>query len=133
MYFISDDKSLLQIDQIQSMLNRCYWAEKRSRETIELSVSNSLCFGAYLCSTGEQVAFARVISDFASTWYLCDVVVREDYRGRGIGTELVGRIVGDDRLRNLRGILASRDAKSMYEKHGFRHNPDIFMERKPTL
>jgi len=132
MYFISDDKSLLQEPRVQSMLSTCYWADKRSIETIRLSIENSICFGAYLSSDGNQIAFARVISDLATTWYLCDVVVDEKYRGRGIATELVNKIADDGRFKNLRGILATRDAQHLYKKFGFEMNTERFMERQCT-
>ncbi len=52
-------------------------------ETVERDLRNSLCFGLY--HREAQVGLARVISDYATFAYLCDVYVLEDYRGKGLG------------------------------------------------
>src|SRR5512147_236350 len=80
-YEISDDSSRLQLDVIAAFLARSYWAATRDRSTIERSVRNSIGFGAYL--DGQQVAFARVVTDEAVVFWLCDVFVIEEHRGRG--------------------------------------------------
>ena len=52
----------------------------RTRATVEKSIANSLCFGVY---AGErQVGFARVVTDYATFAWLCDVFVDEAYRGK---------------------------------------------------
>ena len=40
-YRISTDKSLLSLGRICEFLSRSYWADKRPRERIELSIQNS--------------------------------------------------------------------------------------------
>src|SRR5690349_8137606 len=50
-----------------------------------------------VAADGTQiVGFARGITDGLSNGYLSMVVVEESCRGQGIGTQLVGRIVGDE-------------------------------------
>ena len=82
-----------------------------------------------LRGSGEQIGFARVITDCATTFYLCDVTVDERYRGMGVGKALTERAVNDPRLSGLRGILATGDAHGLYERFGFRLNAEKFMER----
>jgi GNAT superfamily N-acetyltransferase len=127
MYYISDKKENLQIDKVKRLLLQTYWANMRSHETIEKSVANSLCFGAYLDKNDSQIAFARVITDYATNYYLCDVVVDEEYRGLGVGKALVEKITSDARLVRLRGILATEDAHGLYEKYGFYKDENRFM------
>lgn len=51
------------------------------------SMESSLCFGIF---EGEkQIGYARVISDFTTFAYLCDVFTLEEHRGRGSGTFLM--------------------------------------------
>jgi len=84
-YFVSDDKSRLDTEMIIDYLsNRSYWEKGRTRETMETAIRNSFCFGVYTPS-GQQVAFARVVSDLAVLAWLMDVFVLEAYRGQGIG------------------------------------------------
>ena len=101
-------------------LLRCtYWADQRPVEQIEKSVRNSSCYGVYLEEAGF-VGFARVISDYATTYYLCDVVIDPAYRHRGLGTALVSHILSLPEYAGLRGFLVTRDAHGLYEKFGFR-------------
>ncbi|WP_068775930.1 GNAT family N-acetyltransferase [Paenibacillus sp. FJAT-26967] len=126
-YTISDQKERLDIDAIAGYLAKSYWANNRSQETIAKSIENSLCYGVY--DAEKQIAFARVITDDATTYYLCDVIINEAYRGQGIGTNLVQTIVESERLRGLNGILGTLDAHGLYEKFGFERVPDRFMRR----
>ena len=116
-YKISDQTSLLQIDRIHEMLQKSYWAQARSKETIAQSILHSICFGAY-CE-GVQVGFARCVTDYATIFWLCDVIVDEAYRGRGIGKALMEAVASHEKLQGLSGILMTRDAHGLYAKHGF--------------
>ena len=60
-----------------------------------------------------------MISDYATTYYLCDVVVDEEYRNKGLGTALVSYIESLPVYAGLRGILVTRDAHSLYRKFGY--------------
>lgn len=124
---VSSDKSRLQMERVFALLKSTYWAKNRSREQIEKSIENSLCFGVF--TDGVQVGFARVITDFATTFYLCDVVVDEAYRAQGLGTLLVQTIADDERLHGLRGMLLTENAHGLYEKFGFRRDGERFMQK----
>lgn len=114
---ISDDKNLLQIDRICDLLKTSYWAGERSRETIERSIEHSLCFGVY--QDGEQVGFARCVTDYATMFWLADVILDERVRGQGLGKALVDLIVSHELLQGLTGTLATRDAQGLYQRFGF--------------
>jgi ribosomal protein S18 acetylase RimI-like enzyme len=60
-----------------------------------------------------------VISDFATTYYLCDVIVDEAYQNKGLGKALVSYIENSPEYAGLRGILITRDAHGLYEKFGY--------------
>jgi GNAT superfamily N-acetyltransferase len=119
-YIISDDKAKLDVDVVQSLLKTSYWAGHRSLETIVKSIVNSLCIGVYL--SDKQVGFARLITDGATMYWLCDVLIDEAHRGKGIGKKLIESIVNWDQLKGLNGILGTRDAHGLYEKYGFIRN-----------
>jgi len=86
-YEISTDRIRLDVALIHEFLQASYWATGISREIVERSIENSLCFGAYLGD--EQVGFARVISDFATFAYVADVFVLPEHRGRGVAKLLM--------------------------------------------
>lgn len=127
-YRISKNKSLLQFERIVEMLQKTYWASNRSKAVIQKSIENSMCFGLYFKDV--QVGFARVISDYATAYYICDVVIDEDYRGKGLGKKLVGEIVDDGELESLFGMLITKDAHGLYEHYGFQKDGKMFMFRR---
>jgi GNAT superfamily N-acetyltransferase len=117
-YEISTDKARLNLDLIHDYLsNRSYWAQGRSYEATKKSVEHSLCFGLYVGH--QQAGFARVVTDYATFAWLCDVFVLESHRGRGLGKALVARAVAHPELQGLKlFLLATRDAHEMYRQYG---------------
>ena len=99
-FLISTDRSKLDIDVIHRFLTRSYWAEGIPRETVARSIENSLCFGIY--NGGDQVGFARVVSDYATYAYIADVFILEPYRGRGLAKELMASVMAHPKLQGLR-------------------------------
>ena len=91
-YRIIDGGENMSLEEIVRLLKMTYWASERPVEQIEKSVRNSRCFGIRLENENKLVGFARIISDYATTYYLCDVVIDEEYRHRGFGTALVSYI-----------------------------------------
>jgi N-acetylglutamate synthase-like GNAT family acetyltransferase len=95
------------------------------------SVQASLNFGAY-APTGEMVGAARVVTDYATFGWLCDVFVLDQHRDRGLGKALVAAVVEHPQLADLqRIILATSDAHDLYSPYGFdlMANPERWMER----
>jgi ribosomal protein S18 acetylase RimI-like enzyme len=118
-YRFMEGADRMEPEEVVQLLRTTYWAENRPRETIEKSMGNSACFGIRSGETGRLVAFARVITDYATTYYLCDVVVDPAVRGRGLGKALVGHIEALPELSGLRGFLITRDAHGLYRKFGY--------------
>jgi GNAT superfamily N-acetyltransferase len=115
---ISTDPSRLNMDAICSFLSRSYWASDRPRETTQLAVEHSLCFGVY--DRDQQIGFARVVTDYATFAWLADVFIEEEYRGRGLGKWLVETVLSHAELRSVaRWFLATRDAHELYRRFGF--------------
>lgn len=127
---ISNDQARLQIDVIHRFLSsQSTWAIGIPREVVERSIVNSLCFGGY--ENNQQIAFARVVSDYASFAYLMDVFVLPEYRGRGLSLQLMRAVIAHPQLQGLRRfMLASSNARGLYQHFGFRQlaSPDIMME-----
>lgn len=127
-YVISSDKTLLQIDRICKLLSNCYWAQNRSKEAIIKSIENSMCFGVYV--NDLQIGFARAVTDYATVYWLCDVVIDEEYHGKGLGKALVKTITESEELKPLLGILATRNAHGLYQQYGFQRDPETFMRKR---
>jgi GNAT superfamily N-acetyltransferase len=106
------------------------WAVGISRTVVERSIENSLCFGGYL--DGRQIAFARVITDYATEAQLVDVFVVPEYRGRGYAKQLIRIVLEHPSLQRLRRFtLNTSDAHSLFARFGFAppQRPDSVMER----
>ncbi|MFS0869580.1 GNAT family N-acetyltransferase [Paenibacillus xylanilyticus] len=129
-FLISDNKEMLDIPTIKGFLARSYWANKRSDETIEKSIVSSTCYGIYQADI--QVGFARVVTDDATMYWLCDVFIHEECRGQGLGKKLIEVITQSDRFRDLMGLLGTLDAHELYEQYQFNRNSDRFMIRLPN-
>jgi N-acetylglutamate synthase-like GNAT family acetyltransferase len=128
---VSTDQTRLDIPMIYRFLSeQSTWAVGISRPTVERAIENSLCFGGFL--DGRQIAFARVITDFATFANLVDVFVVPEYRGHGYGKQLIGVVMRHPSLQKLRRFtLATSDSHSLYERFGFTspQRPDTLMER----
>jgi GNAT superfamily N-acetyltransferase len=142
-FLISTDPARLDLNVIHEFLTNCYWAKGIPRDLVARSIEHALCFGVY-DGNRAQVAFARVISDFATIAYIGDVFVLETFRGRGLGKWLMECIMSHHALQNLRRwILTTRDAHGLYSQLGFTpvkaperfmemHRPDVYEIRKTT-
>ncbi len=118
-YSIVEGAKKLPLSDVMALLAQTYWADKRMPEQVQRSMDNSRCYGLYLDGCEKLVGFARVISDFATTYYLCDVVIDRDYQHNGLGTALVSYIENLPEYKGLRGMLITRDAHTLYEKFGY--------------
>jgi GNAT superfamily N-acetyltransferase len=118
-FIFSDKKELLNIEAIHHYLSvESYWAKNIPLETVKRSIANSLCFGIY--KNQEQVGFARWVTDKATFAWLCDVYVKENYRGQGLSKKLMSFMIFHPDLQGLRRYqLATLDAHGLYEQFGF--------------
>jgi GNAT superfamily N-acetyltransferase len=130
-YLISDDPARLDARAIHAYLSRSYWAEGIPFETVERSLRNSLCLGAYE-DGGSQVGLARFVTDSATFCYVCDVYVLEAHRNGGLAKAMMQAASAHPRLQGLRRWnLVTRDAHPLYSPLGFKPvaNPDRYMEK----
>ncbi len=118
-YRIAEGPENMDLGEVVRLLKMTYWADKRPAEQVRRSMENSSCYGVYLEDDGRLAGFARVISDYATTYYLCDVVIDASYRHRGLGTALVSYIESRPEYAGLRGILITRDAHDLYRRFGY--------------
>jgi GNAT superfamily N-acetyltransferase len=131
-FCINNDKSKLDLSMIHHFLyTSAHWAVGRPMNTVRKSVENSLCFGLF---DGEkQVGFARIVSDFATVGWICDMFILPSYRGKGLGSWLLECMMEHPDIIGLRRILLNtRDAHDLYKKYaGFRTllSPESWLER----
>jgi GNAT superfamily N-acetyltransferase len=127
---LDDDPARIDVDAVHDFLtNHAYWSKGRSRETVERTVRGAdRVVGLY--ADGRQVGFARAFSDGVAAVYLADVYVLPEFRGRGLGTELVREMVERSPWPRLKWLLHTRDAHELYRRVGFGTPSERAMERQ---
>jgi GNAT superfamily N-acetyltransferase len=120
-YEMSADPDRVDVGRVHHWLSTdAYWALGRPRDKQESAIRGSLNFGVYEVGSGEQVAYARVVTDRTTFAWLCDVYVDRSARGKGLGTALVAAVREHLRPYGLRRVmLATHDAHAVYAKLGF--------------
>jgi GNAT superfamily N-acetyltransferase len=136
-YLISTSPARMDVSAIHSFLTRSYWSPGIPPEIVARAVANSLCVGLFVRNSGQQIGFARFITDAATFAYLCDVYVLEEYRGRGLAGLLLEKALAYPALQGVRRmVLVTRDGHGLYARYGFCRlaNPGSYMEiHKPDI
>lgn len=128
---LDDDKARVDRAEVHRFLSEeSYWARGRSRMTQDRLIDEAArVVGLY---DGErQVGFCRAATDHVSFVYLADVYLLADYRGRGLGEELVREMVENGPLAGLKWLLHTTDMHPLYRKLGFDTPNAKVMERVP--
>lgn len=130
-YELDDDPVRVDVDAVHAFLSKeSYWAEGRSRETVERLVNEAQrVVGLY--HGGHQVGFCRAATDGVAYVYLADVYVLSEHRGRGLGIELVREMVDNGPYGHLKWFLHTGDAHELYTRFGFGPPSERVMERLP--
>src|SRR2546425_9781554 len=111
---LDDSRERIDRDEVHRFLSEVsYWAAGRPRETQDRLIEEaSRVVGLY--DGARQIGFCRAATDGVSFVYLADVYVLEDYRGRGLGEELVREMVENGPFRHLRWILHTTNMHPLY-------------------
>lgn len=128
-YRFTDDRAVITAEALMPLYAHMYWAEKRPIETVRKSLQNS-----YVCAienNGVLVACLRLITDYATFAYVCDVVVAPSHRGKGLSKWMLTEALSRPDISNLRRwCLMTKDAHDLYRQFGFEltQTPERFME-----
>ena len=129
-FVISTDPKLLDLNTVFDFLTQAKWWTELTSESLQRALQNSLCFS--LKEGDQQIGLARVITDYVTYAYLCDVFIVKERRGRGLGSWLIHSVLEHPDLKNLKRIaLITHDAQQFYLRLDFRFSPnrDWYMER----
>jgi len=130
---VDDDPARFDLDvTFDLVVNQAYWATERTRDFVAQTIAASWSFGVY--DGDRQLGFARVVTDRLTFAWVCDVVVDEPLRGRGIGHFLM-QTVTEAVSSTIVGwqVLRTRDAHSLYRDLGWTDlvEADRWMEIRP--
>ena len=130
-FVITDDREKVQIDVVAGLLAKTYWGHKRPREVVEKLVLNSLCFSLF--RNEEQLGFARVVTDYTVFSWLSDLVIDDEYRGRGLGRWFMDFILSHPEIGKTQFVLQTTQAHGLYERYGFRGSEKLMTRQPGTL
>ena len=127
---LDDDSARLDVARVHGWLASSYWSPDIDRSLVERAIAGSHCLGAY--RDGEQIGYARAITDHATFAWIADVWIDAPARGQGLGRRMVQWFVAHPRFAGIRRIaLVTADAHGVYATLGFHPplRPDRYMER----
>lgn len=118
-YQITTDRNQLQPEAVHRWLSQeSYWAKDIPYDVVKAAFDHSFVIGALF--EGTQIAYARLVTDYATFAYLADVYVEEAHRGLGVSKQLMAVIMDLDWVKSLRRIiLTTMDAHGLYAQFGF--------------
>lgn len=117
-YKVTTDVDKIDTLAVHSYLTRSSWANGIDIDTVSLSIKQSLNFGIF--HHEEQVGFARLVTDYATFAYLCDVYVLEQYQGKKLSNFLMSCIHEHPVFNSVRRIvLFTTTAPWLYKKFGY--------------
>lgn len=117
-YRITNNPTDIKFDDIERLIKQTYWAKNRPIEIIEKAFNNSMNFSLF--DGKDMIGYSRVITDYSTNAYICDVVIDEKYRGKGIGQILIKFTLDHPDIKGIRRVcLLTKDAQGFYNKFGF--------------
>jgi GNAT superfamily N-acetyltransferase len=127
---LDDDRSRIDREAVHRYLSEeSYWARGRTR-AVQDALIESAARVVGLYHDGRQIGFSRTVSDGHVHAYLADVYVLEEFRGRGLGAELVRFSVEDGPQAGCGWVLHTADAHDLYRKFGFMEPTERLLERR---
>jgi GNAT superfamily N-acetyltransferase len=129
-YTVRTDPDAPDLDAVYEFLKTAPWASGLSREALDRATRHSLCFSLF--EETRQIGLARVITDYVTYAYMCDVYVVEERRGLGLGSWLIRCVLEHPDIACLKRIaLITHDAQDFYLHLGFQFasHPEHYMER----
>jgi GNAT superfamily N-acetyltransferase len=126
---LDDDRDRVDVAAVHRYLaEESYWARGREYAVVEELVREAArVVGLY--HGGAQIGFCRAARCAPGLFYLADVYVLDDYRGRGLGAALVREMIDEGSLAGRKWLLHTEDAHDLYRRFGFTEPNYKLMER----
>jgi predicted GNAT family N-acyltransferase len=127
-FVVSANKDDVNIDILHGLLKTSYWAQHRTRDEVEASIENSMCFT--LLKKEQMIGFVRVLTDTMAYAIMLDMIITSEYRGKGLGQWMMKCICEHPQVAPLRQLLWPGDADKFYNQCEFTEMSSLkFMSR----
>ncbi|WP_180887752.1 GNAT family N-acetyltransferase [Ruegeria sp. THAF57] len=121
----------INLEKLSSSIQNEYWGETLTKDQVLASFQHSSCVSAFL--GGDQIGFARAVSDRVTCSHIKDFLVFAEHRGRGVGRLLLHGLLDHPELKAVKSwYLGTKDAHDFYRPFGFKDSPDginMFLHR----
>lgn len=102
------------------------WSEV-SDEMVNAAMSHSL-YSVIILNDKQPVAMGRIIGDGGLYFYIQDVIVHKNFRGKGLGRMVMEKLevwlAQHARPNAFIGLMAAEGVRGIYEKFGYRVRQD---------
>lgn len=117
---INDGLKNMHFEKVTKMLSNAFWCKGiEINEVIKGAKNSALVVGVFIYN-GNQIGYARAISDKTRFAYILDVYVDENFRRNGIGQKMINYTLNYEELKDVyQWLLITDDAHGVYSKVGF--------------
>ena len=91
----------------------------KSPAWLQTAFSNSM-FKFFALENGALIAAGRAVADGVDCSYICDIVVHPSHQGRGLGREIIERLVAASRGHRKIILYSVPGKEQFYRRFGFR-------------
>ena len=107
--------------KLQKLLDtNTFWAKSRTRNDLKKCLANSdVIISLWVGS--EIVGFGRALTDGIYRGVLWDIVIDQNYQGKGFGTLIVEKLLSSKKIKNAKKLyLMTTDKKMFYSQFDFK-------------
>jgi GNAT superfamily N-acetyltransferase len=114
----TDDLDRIDWDELAALYRAAPLGDKAPAD-LKLVFGNSM-FRTFAYDAGLLVGAGRALADGRDCAYLCDIAVHPSHQGRGLGKEIVARLVRRSSSHRKIILYAVPGKQPFYERFGFR-------------
>lgn len=109
------------IEHVHALYKQVWWAKDRTFTETKHCVENSqVCIGLQN-NNNELIGFTRILTDFTFKAIIFDVIVDKNYRGRGLGKQLILESKKHQKLQHVKHfeLYCLPDMEALYSSLNF--------------
>ena len=109
------------LNKLKKLLdNNAFWAKNRTINDLKKCLANSDVIVSLWVGT-EIVGFGRALSDGIYRGVLWDIVIDQNYQGKGFGKLIIKDLLSSKKIQNTKKLyLMTTDKKLFYSQLGFK-------------
>ena len=120
-------ENILTADDVLLFQQKMNWTVDPKEQWVK-SLSNTL-YSIVAVKDNEIIGMGRLLGDAAIYWYVNDLFILTEYQGKGIGTEIMNRLIEYIKQNSIVGtsisvcLMCAQGKEGLYEKLGFKCRP----------